>query len=446
MTTYWCELAWLGDLDGAIERGVAVTVDGDRITAVETDAEAASADVRLAGLTIPGIANGHSHAFHRALRGRTHGDAGSFWTWRDTMYALADRLDPDSYRELATATFAEMVLAGFTCVGEFHYLHHDRHGERYAQPNAMGEALLDAAATAGIRMTLLDTCYLRAGIDVGIELNHTQLRFSDGDVDGWAQRADQLVGSDDARIGAAIHSVRSVPPAAMPVVGEWSASRGAVLHAHVSEQPAENEQCLARHGRTPVELLDARGVLTDRFTAVHATHVNDHDVALVRSSNSTCCICPTTERDLADGIGPTEAFQAAGVAMSIGSDSHAVIDPFEEARAIELDHRLASLRRGTHQAGELLHIATASGCRSLGWKDAGLLASGALADFVTVSLASPRLAGIDPLHAAAAVVFAATASDVQHVVVGGKVIVADGVHHSIDVGAELARTIAAVWS
>src|SRR3954471_9710960 len=446
MTTYWCELAWLGDVEGAVEHGVAITVDGDRITAVETDAEAASADVRLAGLTIPGIANGHSHAFHRALRGRTHADAGSFWTWRDAMYALADRLDPDSYRQLATATFAEMVLAGFTCVGEFHYLHHDRHGERYGAPNAMGEALLDAAAAAGIRITLLDTCYLRAGLDQGAELNHTQLRFSDGDVDAWAQRAEQLVGSDDARIGAAIHSVRSVPAAAMPVVAEWSKSRDAVLHAHVSEQPAENEQCLAAHGRTPVELLESRGVLSDHFTAVHATHLNDHDVALLKSSHSTCCICATTERDLADGIGPTEAFQAAGVAMSIGSDSHAVIDPFEETRAIELDHRLASLRRGTHQAGELLHIATASGYRSLGWKDAGRLGAGALADFVTVSLASPRLAGTDPVHAAAAVVFAATASDVQHVVVGGKVIVADGVHHSIDVGAELARTIAAVWS
>jgi formiminoglutamate deiminase len=446
VTTYWCELAWLGDVKGAVEHGVAMTVNGDRITRVETGAGAAGADVRLAGLTIPGIANGHSHAFHRALRGRTHADAGSFWTWRDAMYALADRLDPDSYRQLATATFAEMVLAGYTCVGEFHYLHHDRHGRPYGQPNAMGEALLEAAAVAGIRITLLDTCYLRAGIDVGIELNHTQLRFSDGEVDAWAERADQLVGSDAARIGAAIHSVRSVPAAAMPVVAEWAASRGAVLHAHVSEQPAENEQCLARHGHTPVELLDSRGVLSDRFTAVHATHLNDHDVALVRSSNSTCCICATTERDLADGIGPTEAFQAAGVAMSIGSDSHAVIDPFEETRAIELDHRLASLRRGTHQAGDLLHIATESGCRSLGWKDAGRLAAGGLADFVTVSLASPRLAGTDPVHAGAAVVFAATASDVRHVVIGGKVVVADGRHRSLDVGAELARTITEVWS
>ena len=445
-TTYWCELAWLGDLGGAVEQSVTLTVDGDRLTGVEAGTTAAADAVRLDGLTIPGLANGHSHAFHRALRGRTNGDAGSFWTWRDTMYALADRLDPDTYRELATATFAEMVRAGFTSVGEFHYLHHDRRGERYTQPNAMGEALLDAAAAAGIRITLLDTCYLRAGLDADVELNHTQLRFSDGDVDAWAARADQLAGRADAHIGAAIHSVRSVPSEAMSVVAEWSTSRSAVLHAHVSEQPAENEQCNSVHGCTPIELLDARGVLGDRFTAVHATHVTDHDVALLHSSHSTCCICPTTERELADGIGPTEAFQAAGVAMSIGSDSHAVIDPFEETRAIELDQRLASLHRGTHQPGELLHIATASGSRSLGWRDAGRLSAGALADFVTVSLTSPRLAGTDPVHSVAAVVFAATASDVQHVVVGGNVVVADGHHRSIDVGAELSRTIAAVWS
>src|SRR5262249_52160832 len=142
VTKYWCELAWLGDLDGAVEHSVTLTVEGDRITGVEAGTTAGADAVRLPGVTIPGLANGHSHAFHRALRGRTHGDSGSFWTWRETMYALADRLDPDTYRRLATATFAEMVQAGYTCVGEFHYLHHDRHGERYGSSNEMGEALL----------------------------------------------------------------------------------------------------------------------------------------------------------------------------------------------------------------------------------------------------------------------------------------------------------------
>lgn len=446
MTTYWCELAWLGDLAGRVEHSVAITVDADRITDVAVGVAALPGTQRLAGVTLPGLANAHSHAFHRALRGRTHGETGSFWTWRDRMYALANRLDPDSYRALATATFAEMVLAGFTCVGEFHYLHHDREGVRYAQPNEMGTVLLESASTAGIRISLLDTCYLRAGMSADAQLDQTQQRFSDGNADAWAQRVGDLAGSPAATIGAAVHSVRSVDPASMSIVADWAAARHAPLHAHVSEQPAENEQTLAIHGCTPVELLERQGVLGDRFTAVHATHLGDNDAALLQSSQSTCCVCATTERDLADGVGPTAAFRAAGISMTIGSDSHAVIDPFEEMRGIELDERLASLRRGTHQAGELLNAATKSGYRSLGWSDGGRIEIGALADFTSVSLGSPRLAGTDPDHAAAAIVFAATAGDVHHVVVSGRVVVADGVHQTIDVAADLNRSITQVWS
>ena len=445
MTSYWCELAWLGALDGGVEPGVGISVEGDRITEVTIGAAPARGAHRLAGLTLPGLANAHSHAFHRALRGRTHGETGSFWTWRDRMYTLADRLDPDSYRTLAVATFAEMVLAGFTCVGEFHYLHHDRGGVPYGQANEMGHVLLEAAGAAGIRITLLDTCYLQAGL-AGAALQPTQTRFSDGDAVGWATRIEGLVGSGTAKIGAAVQSVRSVPPAAMSVVAGWSDAHQAPLHAHVSEQPAENEQCRAAFGCSPTELLDRHGVLGERFTAVHATHLDDHDIATLRSSRSTCCICTTTERDLADGIGPTSELRAAGIAMTIGTDSHAVIDPFEETRGIELDERLASLRRGTHQPGELLTAATQSGYSSLGWCDGGRIAQGGLADLTTVALTSPRLAGIDPKHSAAAVVFAATAGDVTHVIVGGRVVVADGMHRTIDVAAELDRSIKQVWS
>jgi formiminoglutamate deiminase len=446
VTTYWCELAWLGDLSGAVEQGVVITVEGDRIAALSTVAVPPPDARRIAGLTLPGMANAHSHAFHRALRGRTHDDAGSFWTWRDRMYTLADRLDPDSYRDLATATFAEMVLAGFTCVGEFHYLHHDRAGTPYAHANVMGQILIDAAAQAGIRITLLDTCYLRAGMTGDAGLNDTQLRFSDGDADAWVARVDGLAETSVARVGAAIHSVRSVDPASMAAVAKWATAHDWSLHAHVSEQPAENDQCLAVHGCSPVTLLQRNGVLAERFTAVHATHLEDGDIALLQSGESMCCICPTTERDLADGIGPTAALRDAGIGMCIGSDSHAVIDPFEEVRALELDERLASLRRGTHRPGELLTTAAESGYRSLGWFDGGRIAVGALADLTSVSLTSRRLAGIDPGHAAAAVVFVATAEDVHHVVVGGRVVVADGVHQTIDVAAELDRAITGVWS
>lgn len=443
MTEYWCELAWLGDLDGRVERGVAVTVEGESITAVE--AGAAPRGVRLDGLTLPGIANAHSHAFHRALRGRTHAEAGTFWTWREQMYRLADRLDPDSYRDLATAAFAEMVLCGYTAVGEFHYLHHDRDGTPYADRNEMGTATIEAAEAAGIRLTLLDTCYLQADM-ASTSLQGAQRRFGDRGVGQWIDRIDALHSTRSARVGAAIHSVRTVDLGSMSAVADAAAARGYVVHSHVSEQPGENAQCAAAYGCTPTELLDRAGVLNERFTAVHATHLGARDVALLQRHAVTCCVCATTERDLADGIGPTAAFRDARIPIAIGSDSHAIVDPFEETRAIELDERLASLRRGTHAAGELLMMASAHGYRSIGWPESGRLAAGSLADLVTVRLTSPRLAGTNVADAAAAVVFGAGATDVTHVIVGGRMVVADGAHQTIDVAAALDRSIRALWS
>jgi formiminoglutamate deiminase len=445
MIRWWCERAWLGDPDGATEPGVAVTVVGDRVTAVETGMAGPSEGAeRLAGLTIPGVANAHSHAFHRALRGRTHSSGGTFWTWRETMYDLAARLDPDTYRALATATFAEMALAGFTCVGEFHYLHHGPDGRPYADPNAMGDAIRAAAEAAGVRLTLLDTCYLQGGPGVGPDPR--QRRFSDGDASTWADRVGHLSATATARIGAAFHSVRAIDPAAMEDVAAWAREAGAPLHAHVSEQPAENQQCLDAHGCTPMEFLEARGVLDDRFTAVHATHLTPGDLALLARSGAGCCLCPTTERDLADGIGPTAALRDQGTPLCLGTDSHAVIDPFEEARAVELDERLASLRRGTHPPGALLGMATTEGYRRLGWPEGGRIEVGALADLTTVALDSPRLAGTPGDQVVAGVVFGATAADVHHVVVGGRTVVRDGSHLRVDVTRELQQTIHALWS
>jgi hypothetical protein len=178
-TTFWCEQAWLGSTDGSVAAGVLLTINGDRIASVASGVAAPADAVVLRGLTLPGMANAHSHAFHRGMRGRTHGGTGSFWSWRDQMYALAARLNPDTYLQLATATFAEMALAGFTAVGEFHYLHHDPVGRAYSDPNAMGAALIEAARTVGVRFTLLDTCYLRGGLDAtggDIALNDVQRR------------------------------------------------------------------------------------------------------------------------------------------------------------------------------------------------------------------------------------------------------------------------------
>ena len=272
MTEYHCELAWLGD-DRAVA-DVLVTVDGDRIAAVQAGGTPPPDAIRLRGLTVPGFANAHSHAFHRALRGRAQAGTGSFWTWREQMYEVASHLDPDRYREFARAVFAEMVQAGVSVVGEFHYLHHGPGGVPYDDPNAMGAALIAAAADAGLRLTLLDTCYLQGGI--GVELDETQRRFSDGDALAWATRASALEDGPTVRVGAAIHSVRAVDPAAIEVVAAWAGERDAALHAHVSEQPAENEQSVAAFGRTPTELLADRGALGERFTAVHATHVTDY--------------------------------------------------------------------------------------------------------------------------------------------------------------------------
>jgi formiminoglutamate deiminase len=432
VSSYWCELAWLGG--SRAESGVLIEVSDGRIQAVTPDADPPSDAQRLPGLTLPSFANAHSHAFQRALRGRTHGGSGSFWTWREQMYALAGTIDPDSYLVLARATFGEMALAGVTAVGEFHYLHNGPGGVPYDDPNAMGRAVMQAAAEAGVRIVLIDACYLRGGF--GVELDEVQKRFADRDADAWVERVNALPAP-----AAAIHSVRAVDPDSARVVAGWATARGVPLHAHVSEQPAENEGTLAAHGLSPTALLASVDALSERFTAVHATHLTDVDIDLLGSAGATCCFCPTTERDLADGIGPARRLSDAGARLSLGSDSHAVIDLFEEARAVELDERLATRERGSHSAAELLTAATSDGYRCLGLPDGGRIEPGALADLVTVSLDSVRLAGTDAEHALESVVFAAGAPDVNHVMVGGRFIVRDRAHVDLDVPRELAAAI-----
>ncbi|MEV7099268.1 formimidoylglutamate deiminase [Amycolatopsis sp. NPDC051045] len=426
--TFWCAQAWL---PGGIARGVRIDVADGRITAVTPGSPRAG--TVLEGLTLPGFANGHSHAFHRALRGRTHHERGTFWTWRARMYALASRLDPDAYYRLARGVYAEMVLGGYTSVGEFHYLHHAPGGKPYADPNAMGQALRQAAADAGIRLTLLDTCYLTGGI--GVEPDEVQRRFSDGSAEAWAERVAALEEDDGFRVGGAIHSVRAVPADQLSLVDS-----ARVVHVHLSEQRAENEQCLAAYGRTPTELLHERGVLTDRLVAVHATHLTRPDIERLGAARARACFCPTTERDLGDGIGPARALRDAGVRLSVGSDSNAVVDAFEETRALELDDRLASEERGRFSADELLEAGTDHA--AVGWPEVGVLSAGAGADFVTVALDSVRTAGIEP----SGVVFAASGADIRHVVVGGREIVRDGAHQLVERPETiLAKEIEALW-
>jgi formiminoglutamate deiminase len=445
ITRFHADLALLiatGAKDAQVQADVLIEVTDGVFTAVTPGVPigvaAADGAIRLPGLTMPGLANAHSHAFHRALRGRTHAGKGSFWTWRDAMYALADRLDPDTYYYLARATYAEMALAGITAVGEFHYLHHAAGGRRYDDPNAMGQAMIYAARDAGIRITLLDTLYLTSAVD-GSPLTATQERFSDGDVDAWATRVAALAAQSHARIGVAAHSVRAVPATALVQV--VAVAGGRPMHLHLSEQRAENVACLAQHGRTPTQLLGDVGMLGPATTAVHATHLSDDDRTLLGDTDTAVCFCPTTERDLADGIGPARALVDAGSPLCLGSDSHAVIDLFEEARAVEMHERLRTEMRGHFSAGELATAATGNGHRALGWSDAGQIRVGARADLVTIRMDSRRTAGTDPIATPA---FAATAADVTHVVVDGRIIVRDGAHTSIDVGAALSTAIAAV--
>ncbi|MFD9376182.1 formimidoylglutamate deiminase [Streptomyces sp. NPDC059999] len=440
--TYWLEHAWLGT---HVEPGVALDVDADgRIAALRTDTATPppGAEV-LRGLTVPGLANAHSHAFHRALRGTVQVGSGTFWTWRDFMYKVAQNLTPDSYFALARAVYAEMALAGITHVGEFHYVHHAPGGAPYADPNAMGEALIEAAAAAGIRITLLDTAYLSSGFGKAPEPH--QRRFSDGTADAWAERVTALKPRAHARIGAAIHSVRAVPADQLATVARWAEEQRAPLHVHLSEQTAENDACQAAHGRTPTQLLSDHGVLGPRTTGVHNTHLTDTDIALLGGTSTGTCMCPTTERDLADGIGPATRLQHAGSPLSLGSDSHAVIDLLEEARAMELNERLRSRTRGHWTAHALLSAATEDGHAALGLPDAGRLEIGALADFTTIALDSVRTAGPLPRLAAETAVFAASAADVRHTVVGGRHVVRDGAHTLVgDVAAALSESIAAV--
>jgi formiminoglutamate deiminase len=414
------ERAWV---DGAVRDDVLVEVEDGRFTRVEPGGATAGAP-GLPGLTIPGLANCHSHAFHRALRGRTQRDRGTFWTWRDQMYDVAERLDPDSYFALARATYREMAAAGITTVGEFHYLHHQPDGTPYDEPNAMGDALVEAAREAGLRIALLDTCYLSGGF--GKPPEGVQLRYSDGDAQAWAARA-----GDGP---AAIHSVRAVPRDQLPTF-----HGRAPLHVHLSEQVAENDACLAAYGVTPTRLLHEADLLGPTTTVVHATHLTDDDIELLGTTGTTVCLTPTTERDLGDGIGPAARLARAGCRLTLGSDSHAVIDPFEEMRGLEMDQRLASQERGHWTAAQLL--AAATGHDTLGFADAGGIAVGRRADLVTLDTASPRTAGTGADEHTAA--FAATAADVVRVVADGRVVFTRG--DEAEIGRELDAAIGALW-
>ena len=301
------------------------------------------------------------------------------------MYRVAARLDPDCYYRLARA-----VVRGDgpgrhrRAVGEFHYVHHRPDGGAYDDPGAMGKAVVAAARDAGIRLSLLDTLYLHGGLDPTLDggygpLRPEQARFSDGSAERWADRAEELasaVSGPTVRVGAAVHSVRAVDPPSIKVAADWARERGAPLHFHASEQPAENQQCLDVHGMTPTEVIARAGGLGPGTTLVHATHARERDQAMIGEASAYCCLCPTTERDLADGTGPSLGLAQAGAGLCLGSDSHATVDILEEARTVELDQRAATHDRGVFGVEALASMATSGGYRSLGWREGGTLEAG----------------------------------------------------------------------
>ncbi len=395
---------------------------------------------------VPGPVNAHSHAFHRILRGRTHereaGGAGDFWTWREQMYAAAEHLDPAGYEQLATAVFAEMVVTGFTAVGEFHYLHHGTGGAPYPDHD-MERALARAARAAGIRLVLLDTCYLSGGLDAQgnpVELNPTQLRFADGDAAGWVGRhtalraaltaeepATDAEGAGLVTLGAAIHSVRAVPAPALKVIAA-ALEPAEPLHVHLSEQPAENEACLAAHGVSPTGLLAGYGLLGPRLSAVHATHLTAADITALGDAGCSIVMCPTTEADLADGIGPARELADAGANIALGTDQHAVIDPYLEMRALEYGERLQTGIRGRFAPAELTEVSRTGGLRSLSLPEND--------DHVLVDAGSLRTAG----SRVPQLPLTATAADVHAVVINGVEVAREGIHTRLGDPAALFRT------
>ncbi len=424
---------------GEILENALITTEGSRIISVSENHIGDVGDaVVLGGLVTPGFSNCHSHAFHRLLRGRTNSEGGNFWSWQQLMYYAAERVDPDSYRELAILVYLEMIKAGFTSVGEFHYLHHDRRGKPYSNPNEMGYALRDAAERVGIRLGLLDACYLHGGLgpEGYLDLAGAQRRFSDQTVERYLGRVESIQEGEDFRVSRAVHSVRAVNAEEMMEI--FSSSD--LVHLHLSEQRAENDRCLAYFKKSPLELVRDCGGLHSGTTLVHANHLSEGDFKVLAGRGVTVCACPSTEEDLGDGFAPIARFVDQETRISVGTDQNVVIDPFYEASQLENHERLSRMERGVLSPSQLWGSLLAHD--SLGFPDAGSLEPGMRADLVEIDLESIRTYGCSPSE----VIMSASGADVRTVIVAGKPVVANFHHPLEDSLGEIYRSLGPLFT
>ena len=412
---------------GSLLAGAALAIrDGAVVSVGEAPAGAEVVEMRGQAL-LPGLVAAHSHAFQRAIRGRTehrNHPRDDFWSWREAMYAAAERLSPEDLFAVSKFCFLEMARAGVTAVGEFHYLHRDRSGKPYADPNELDLAVARAAQEAGLRIVLLRVAYARSGFRV--PENARQRRFIEGSADEYLKALDALSGK--VRVGAAPHSVRACPGEWIRDIAQEAFRRGWPLHLHVAEQRAEVEQCKAEHGTTPAQVLLRLGALREQTTAVHAVHLSEEDVRALGAAKASVCACPTTERNLGDGVVRADLLLAAGVRLCVGSDSEVQLSPLEDARQLEYHLRLLQEQRAIldpEQAGvgglgaKLYRIASEGGMRALGLSGGGLR-PGEPADFVAVDLDDPSIAGSNADDLMANVAFCLERTALRGTWVGGE--------------------------
>jgi formimidoylglutamate deiminase len=410
---------------------------------LETSENLDAAPIRIVNLPgkalLPGFVNVHSHSFQRLIRGKSESRIVSgkdFWSWRGTMYHAASRLNPTDVYDVARMAFLEMALAGTTTVGEFHYLHNAPNGEPYDDPNLLSKQVIAAAQSVGIRIVLLRTAYLRSGYE--LRSDPGQVRFFES-TSAFLKNMTALVNGcstsqAEVRFGVAPHSIRAVPLPDLKEIAAWTRDNKFPLHVHVAEQVAENTACLREYGLTPVELFNKENLLGPDFTAVHAIHINSAEIAMLANADSTVCSCPTTERNLGDGIVAADRVMTAGVRVALGSDSQAQIDPLEDARELDYHLRLEHQQRAILDqiaekplASHLFDCATTHGLRALGLPGGGLT-GGSFADFFTVDLNDVSIAGHSAEDLLPILVFSLNRSAIRDVVVNGRFIVRDQQH------------------